>query len=298
MTPIRKHLAGIALLCGFAAAISPAHADENLFGYVYSADPLPKGATEAYVIYTDRARKAYGQYRAQDYKVEIEHALTDKFTIGAFMSAKRFLINDSAPYEDGEPAWANRKDRAPRFSEFAPILRYNFMSPYKDAFGLSLQVEPIYNQIYRIGGDATKQYAIENKLIFQKNLLDDQLVLAANLGAEWEYRKFAKGGSEHEWEWEVTAGASYRIAPKWYLGAEYRRHSDFLLNPESKKYERNHWFYQLGPTVHYGDKNWWATFTWLKQIKGRPGEPPCACNLTLDEGEKREWRLKIGYNFK
>ena len=49
-----------------------------------------------------------------------------------------------------------------------------------------------------------------------------------------------------------------------------------------------------GPSIHYGGKKWWATLTYLPQLFGSPSP---GRGLALDEYEKRELRLKIGYDF-
>ena len=45
-------------LAGIAA--TPAHADENVFGYTYGAETAPKGETEMELWSTDRRGKAEG----------------------------------------------------------------------------------------------------------------------------------------------------------------------------------------------------------------------------------------------
>src|SRR5437867_6710689 len=58
-------------LAGLVA--TPAHADEQYFGYTYSAEVLGKGETEAELWATDRRGKGDGHYDAQNYKFELEH---------------------------------------------------------------------------------------------------------------------------------------------------------------------------------------------------------------------------------
>ena len=49
----------VALLAGTFGA-SAAQADERYFGYVYSAEPMPKGETEAELWITDRRGRQVG----------------------------------------------------------------------------------------------------------------------------------------------------------------------------------------------------------------------------------------------
>ena len=48
------------------------------------------------------------------------------------------------------------------------------------------------------------------------------------------------------------------------------------------------------PAIHYGSEKWWATLAYTPQLFGSPSP---GRTLALDEYEKRELRLKIGYNF-
>ena len=67
--------AGLATLGATAA-----QADENYFGYTYSADTLAKGASEVELWATDRRGKGEGHYDAQDYRIELEHGFTNRLT--------------------------------------------------------------------------------------------------------------------------------------------------------------------------------------------------------------------------
>ena len=64
---------------------------------------------------------------------------------------------------------------------------YQLLSPFKDPFGLAAYVEWTH-------GPKTSE--LELKAIVQKNLMDDQLVLAANLAVELEDENWSGLGSE------------------------------------------------------------------------------------------------------
>ena len=71
----------IALGVGLAGlAATPASAEEQYFGYTYSAEMLGKGQTETELWVTDRRGKAEGQYDAQDYRIELEHGVTNRLS--------------------------------------------------------------------------------------------------------------------------------------------------------------------------------------------------------------------------
>ena len=91
---------------------------------------------------------------------------------------------------------------------------------------------------------------------------------------------------------KFSSGLSYRVAPGWYAGAEGRYSSVY---PDwTNGLHRETYAVFAGPAIHYGGKKWWATLTYLPQLFGSPSPDG---SLALDEYEKRELRLKVGYNF-
>jgi opacity protein-like surface antigen len=279
-------------LAGLAA--TSAKADENFFGYTYGAETLPAGQTEAYLWVTDRRGKSEGHYDAQDYRLELEHGLTNRLQGSLYLNFASHHIRGLEPeFED--------VDRDFGFQGISTEFKYNVLSPYKDGLGLTLYAEPAWSRIHG-GGEKGTEYELELKAILQKNFLDDKLIWAANLTAEFEWEREKEedeitGLVEHEWEKELaieaTTGLSYRVAPNWFLGVEGRYHSEY---PDwTHGLDREHYALFLGPSLHYGGKKWWFTATYLPQIHGSPNEP--GSSLHLDEHEKRELRLKIGYNF-
>jgi hypothetical protein len=271
----------------------PAEADENLWGYVYGAETLPKGKTEAYVWITDRRNKASGHYDAQDYALELEHGFTDRLQASVYVNLRSHDITDSAPREaDGSPEYPNLK-RSFGFQGVQASLKWNLRSPYKDGWGLALYVEPGYSNIFKISGQRQDELALELKLLLQKNFLDDQLIFAFNWTVEQEFRRLKIEDSwSSELEVEFTTGLSYRVVPNWYAGVEARYHSEYPDFPNT--FKREHFAFFGGPNIHYGGKKWWATLTYLPQLYGKPQDTG---SLHLAEHEKREVRLKIGYNF-
>src|SRR4051794_41303372 len=65
-------------LAGLAA--TPVRAEDDVFGYTYAAETLPKGETEMELWATDRRGKDAGHYDAQDYRLGGEHGGTDRVT--------------------------------------------------------------------------------------------------------------------------------------------------------------------------------------------------------------------------
>ena len=279
-------------LAGLVA--TPAWADETYFGYTYGAETLAKGATEAELWATDRRGKGAGHYDAQDYRLELEHGFTNRLTISAYANFVSHHVSGLEPkLEDLHRNFA--------FQGLSTEFKYNVLSPYKDGIGLTLYAEPGWSRIHRVEGEKGTEYELEFKAILQKNFLDDKLIWATNLTFEPEWEKEKKidpvtGATETEWKTELkleaSSGLSYRVTNGWYAGVE-GRYASVYPNWTHGLHRKTYAVF-AGPAIHYGGKHWWATLTYLPQLFGSPSP---GRSLTFDEYEKRELRLKIGYEF-
>jgi hypothetical protein len=97
-----------------------------------------------------------------------------------------------------------------------------------------------------------------------------------------------------EIELKLGTGLTYRFAPKWYIGAEALYETEFETEVGQER-----WSWHAGPSLHYADRAWWATLTWMPQLRGGgetyPGQTDT--DLHLIEKTKQELRVKVGYNF-
>ena len=279
--------AGFILVVGMCSIGSPVAADENFFGYCYGSETLPKGRSEAYLWLTSRIGKGVGTYRAWDNFNELEHGFTDRLQASLYLNTSGHRIR-------GNPEWEDNSSFG--FEGVRTAFKYALTSPYKSALGVALYVEPEYSRRDKISGEAITEWAIESKLILQKNFRDDTVISAVNLTYEheWERERHAEADEEYEQEiaLEATAGITYRFRPNWFIGVEGRTHSEYP-DADLSREEHRAWF--LGPVIHYGGKRWWATLTVLPQVSGRPHEN--SDSLFLGEHERLETRIKVGYNF-
>jgi hypothetical protein len=277
-------------LAGLAA--TPARADENVFGYTYGAETAPAGETEMEFWATDRQGKDGGHYDAQDYKLELEHGFTDRFTVSAYANFGSHHIRRLEPEFD-------RVDRNFAFQGVSAEFKYNVLSTDEDGFGLTLYAEPGWSRIRKVEGDKVTEYELELKAIVQKNFFEERLIWAANLTIEpeWEHdREADETTGERDWEkelkLELTSGIAYRVATGWYAGVEGRYAS--VYPNWTSGLDREAYAVSAGPTVHYEAKKWSATLTYLPQLFGSPSP---GGSRALGEYEKRELRLKISYEF-
>ena len=291
-------------------------AEENLWIYAKGTDTRPQGSFEAKLSDIIRISKDSGDYVFHDIRPEIEYGVTDKLTIGAEAiifdhdySVKNAELNPMHETQGGEGGHYSKT----QYAGFELTAKYNFLSPYKDFMGFSVGLGFENRDQYRLDGSDIDQDSFTTTLFFQKNFIDDTLVFVFNPKIEFERRK-GPDVLEEEISLDFSAGVSYRFAPKWFAGLEFRHQSDYLspqdtttgefeegVKPSSfdlsnfqlgDQYQHGNYF---GPTVHYADKSWWATAGVLVQVSGGGGEGNGGKNY--DEHEKVHVGLTFGYEF-
>jgi len=281
---VKYRVFGLTLFAAvFGCVAAPAAADEPLFGYTTLVDTLPKDGKEIELWATLRSDKGTGTYNAYDYRFEFEYGFTDHFMGALYLNARQHDISDVPGFENINQF---------RFDGVSAEAKYQILSPYKDDFGLGLYAELTYGQIDKISGEPNNEWEFETKLLLQKNFMEDQLIWAGNVILEFAREHEAGEEAELEAKVSLVTGLSYRFAPGWYGGLEARYESIWPAEGP-----REAWALFLGPTLHYGSKAWWATLTWLPQISGKPNDPALSSHLTLEEFEKNEFRLRVGFPF-
>jgi len=134
-------LAALALLIGASQTLQ-LRADENLFGYTYTADVLPKGKWELEQWVTDRVGKESGAFSATDFRTEFEHGFTDRLQGSIYLNYNYYYIHNAAassgPLDNKNFFGINGTS-----SEW----KYQLLSPFKDSFGFTLYLEPEYSVI-------------------------------------------------------------------------------------------------------------------------------------------------------
>lgn len=287
------------LVLTLLALVSPrAHADESLFGYIYTTDSLPKGQAEYEQWLTLRTGKARGTYRSLDVRNELEYGVTDRLSASLYLNSS--WLKNANVYDAEDPSQNLPDSDRYDINGMSVELKYRLLSPYVDPIGLSVYLEPELEVRDQQTGLDQIGKALEFRLILHKTYLDDTLTIASNIMFEPEWER-ANGFTNKELWFEFTAGVSYRIVSNWWLGLEFRNHREF---PDFDFGNQEHSAFFLGPNVHYGTKDFWVTLTVLPQIAGTPGllgtgfdgQPIDGGSLHLGQHEKLETRLKFGLN--
>ena len=253
------------------ACASAAHADERKFNYSYEAKTLPKGGFEFEQWATLKMEKDAGDYNRLDLREEFEFGLTDRLTTSAYLNL-RYQATRSVPGETNEHMFG--------FESVSSEWKYKLSDPTTDLVGFLLYGEITANN---------EEYEFEFKLVFSKHI--GPVTIAYNFVFEWELEE-TNGNSV--WQWanviENTIGVALDLPflPGSSVGVEARSEAHF---ERSLGGEHNS-AYWIGPNVHYATGTWWATLSFLTQIKDGNG-------LDFSEGAytKYELRIMFGINF-
>ena len=290
MTRALPAFAGVALTiaCGSAARAEPD------FGYVYTAETEEPGETEVSLWATHRGGKGEGHYDAEDYRIEVEHGVTERLQVSGYANFADHHVRGLGG--DFQPIGRNLG-----FQGLSAEFKYQLRAPEKGRLGIAVYAEPEWSRVGKVTGRHGTEYELEFKAIVQKNFLADRLVWAANLTFEPEWERepedsapgVVTSDTEQELAIEASTGLSYQVARGLWVGAESRYHSVY---PDwTRGLHRENYAIYAGPTIHYGAGKWGITATWLPQLFGSPGAK--GSSLELKDHEKTELRVKLSHEF-
>ncbi len=299
-----------------------AHATEQIFPETYLSETLPKGALEGEQWVTYREGKSQGTYGLVQTRTEVEYGITDRWLASLYVNAysvKAHNNNSAASRVDftssggdgdevtggGPGTFGSYVPNSSRFpipaanyhkTDFDSVsieTIYSFLSPYSDGIGLSGYLEYTY-------GDNIQE--IELKALVQKNLLDDKLILAANLVLELERNSYSLTSTEKETELELTGGASYRITQHFRAGVEFRNIQGFSgYSLASGNHAYSVWY--GGPMVSASYGKFFAVLGYERQLPWAQGFNHAAqienvSGINYLDFEKNFVRLKFGISFR
>jgi hypothetical protein len=298
---------GAAVAAAFSLASFAASAEESMFAYVYTTDLLPQGGKEVEQWMTWRHQKIAGTYDQIEGRTEFEYGLTDRLQVALYLNYNWTQAYHNGPFgattppeqfADFYPGPDDRFNKA-RLVGVSGEAIYRILSPYTDVFGLALYTEPTVGKNF---------FEVENKVIVQKNFLDDLLTVAFNFTYAPEFRNLLDPadptGTATSWQEETdinyALAVSYRFIENWSAGFEFvneHEYNGFVFNHESNS------GYYLGPTLHYGGERFFVTATALWQMPWATAHsdtvPGALVNgyILDNDFEKFRFRLKAGYTF-
>ena len=319
MPSTMPHRAIALLMSAFACAT--ASADESFWVYAKGAETLPKGELEFKLNSVSRLGKSSGSYTFHDVRPTVEYGITDRLTIEG--SVLIFDHNYSVDDPDLQPMFDSQGGEGGRYRHtqiggYEVFAKYNVLSPYKDAVGLSIGLAYERRQRYRLDGAPVSQNSYVPSLYLQKNFIENTLTLALSTKMEMELRN-SPGVREEEIAFDIAAGISYRFRPNWNVGLEFRHQSDYLC-PEidgecdpgeedslqtsnfslpdfriGSQHQNGNYF---GPSLHYSQQHWWATAGVLFQVFGGGSRNAFVeSGKNWDEHERVHVGLSFAYEF-
>ena len=272
---------------------APAWAYESPFGYSYTADTEEPGETELALWATDRRGKAEGHYDAQDYRLEVERGITDRFQVAGYLNFGSHHVRGLEPaFEDVHRNFG--------FDGASAEFIYRVLDEGRHGIGVAFYAEPGWSRFHDVEGEKGAEYELELKALLSKHFAGGRLLWAGNLTfePEWERERelVAPDVIEHSWEKELkleaSTGLAYRVAPEWYAGVEARYASVY---PDwTHGLHRETYAVSAGPTIAFQKDEWSASLTYLPQLFGNPSPRG---SRSLDEFEKRQIRLKVSHEF-
>lgn len=274
-------------------------ASEHMLGYVKSAETIPAKSKEIYQIITLRDGKSYGEYKGYNYSTEFEYGVTNAFSAAVALKAQKIDRKDLVV--DGYLPKVENNSLELSGAELE--LKYNFLSPAKDDFGLSVAFGVDHSWYDVHSGLSKDTTSVELTLLLQKFFLEGEVVWYGNIGMESTYADRNEIEKDDDFEWptkpemeielKYSTGLSYRFMPNWYLGAEVLYETEYETEVGQERWS---WF--AGPSLHYGARSWWITATWIKQLEGGgEGFDEQEKGLHLIEKTENEYKLKVGFNF-
>lgn len=295
----RQRLATILGTACLAAGLTlQAHAGESPFGWIYTADIHPPGTFEFEHHAFLQHDQAGGKYDYLTNQEELEYGVTDKFQLAGYINWSH--VNAFRNEPDGTTGGPGTdlgpaddpfgRYRSTRFDSVSVEAIYQVMNPLTDPVGLAFYLEP------EIG---PREREIELRMIVQKNLLDDRLILAGNVWTAFEHEK-TRMGPMRETMVELDLGLSYRFANNWSAGFELRNHREYDGYWYGNK-AHSAWF--IGPNLHYASQHWWITAAWRHQLPvvqaftREQRDVVYGDRIYGDEHARNEFMVKVGIPF-
>ena len=289
------------------SATSSASAEELIFGFVYTTDLLPEGGKEVEQWMTWRHQKIGGNFDQLEGRTEFEYGLASNLQAAIYLNYAWMQAYHNGPFGTTTPSeqfsdFVVGPDdffNAKRFVGVSGELIYRILSPYTDGIGLAVYTEPTLGPNF---------YETENKIILQKNFLDDLLTVAFNFTYAPEFRNLLDPtdptGLAHSWQEETDVNygfaVSYRFIENWSAGFEFLNEHEY--NSFNFTHESNSGYY-LGPTLHYGGEHLFVTATALWQLPWASAHSDTVPGALVggyildNDFERFRFRLKAGYTF-
>lgn len=294
------------VLAGFflsSALTTSVFAAETLFAFTPGVDTMPKGQSEIALSLAKLDGLRDGDYTALTFAADYERGVGDDLSVNVGLGGLYVNSDDDAfgAGPAGQPVVPAFSEE--RLSRVKVGVQRRILSPYTDGVGLAARADVTFDWFGdAANGKGAKQYSVSPALIIQKNYLDDTLNLGANIAADFRHGCLEDGAPagtaercRNEILFRPSLGAAYRFARKWNVAAEgvYRKRFSALTDAPGGFF--------IGPSIHYGQRRWYATASFFWQVAGHSAfVPPTSMQFFANNARlenEREFRLRVGVNF-
>lgn len=248
------------------------HAQDRYFGRTYTSNVLPNGSFDIELSHTSRFGHEDQYFHAMDQRMEYEVGLGKNVQTAFYFNRYQKSVSDSA-------GTINQSNEI------------GFSNEWK--WKVSKPTSPLGVALYAELGVKGDELELETKLIldryFGKNLLAFNAVYETEAEAERE-------NGENEFEFEETPlefDLAYmrNFSPFFGAGIEVVNHNDIV---EGKW---NNSVLYAGPTINYRGDKWFVIANYLPQLSNLHKTVAFPKNRVLDEHERAEARILIGFSF-
>ena len=262
----------LTILLLFTIIFQNAQAQDRYFARTYTSNVLPKGNFDIELWHTSRFGHEGQFFHAMDQRMEFEVGLGKQVQTAFYFNRYQKSFTDST-------------DQISHASEigFSNEWKWKVTKP-ASKLGVAL-----YGEL-GVKGD---ELELETKIIldrsFGKNLLAFNGIYELEAEAERE-----NGANEMEVEatpLELDLAYMYNISLNLGLGVELVNHNDI-----SKGHWNNSVLY-AGPTLNYRGDRWFFIANYLPQIRNLHKTDVSPKNRVLDEHERSEARILVGFSF-
>jgi hypothetical protein len=258
---------------------------ENLFGFTTGSDTGDAGTVGLAFESVARLGKREGRYTGLGKKLELGYGVTDDLSVSIGLLTDYHRIVGVAGLDDV---------RNFGFNGVGGELRWRLIKRGPAPVGVTLHTEAAGHRYDESTGQRATSHGVENKLIFDTELVADRVFAAINL--LYSLQRVRERGRP-DWEEGSTIGLAaamtMQVAPQAFVGAElrYLRAYEGLL---PKTFAGDAWF--VGPTVfRHLPNHMWLAAAWNIQVAGRAAGH--AGRLDLVNFERHQLRFKFGIDF-
>ncbi|MBA3706346.1 MAG: hypothetical protein H0W84_10755 [Bacteroidetes bacterium] len=270
------------LIASLILTVSSSIAQDRQFVRTYQSSTLAKGVKDLEVWNTYRTGRQYF-YNRLDQRLEFEIGLTDKLQTALYLNAEHKTFASHLDTLGGIKDTSSSGVFSESGFSVSSEWKFKISDAVANTIGSALYLE------FTVG---TSEVEIEGKIILDKRT--DKNIFAFNIVGEYEMGFDVKKGEtqiEKEMKAELDLAYMRMLNPYLGLGLEIRNHNVFVKD----KLEHSALF--GGPTLFYSGDKFFIILNALPQWTNLQVNEHNPNSLNLNEYQKIEARLLIGFNF-